>query len=198
MPKRQLRFLPNHYYHIYNRGAAQRSIFHGDRDYRHLLTLVKRFLERLDLSLLAYCLMPNHYHWLVRQNGRIPARLLPQKVWKSYANTFNHRYGRSGTLFEGRYKAKHVGNDTYLRHLCRYIHLNPVKDGVAAAPELWPYSNYLEWIGQRPGTLVDQEFIATFFGGAAAYRQDVEQEIIAAHPLPPILTYLQEGPHKEE
>jgi putative transposase len=72
---------------------------------------------------------------------------LPQLVFNSYGKAYNKRYDHSGTLFEGRYKAKHVDSDCYLRHLCRYIHANPVKDGLVEHLEEWPYSNYLEWNG---------------------------------------------------
>ncbi len=179
MPRRRTEFSQGHYYHIYNRGAAQGSIFRSDEDYRHLLALVKQLLPKLQLTMIAYCLMPNHYHWLVRQDGEAPVRLLAQKVWKSYANTFNHTYGRSGALFEDRYKAKPVADDAYLRQLCVYIHLNPIKDGFAAAPELWPYSNYPDWIGQRQGTLLDHNFINSYFGSAATYQQQIETHLAA-------------------
>jgi hypothetical protein len=72
-------------------------------------------------------------------------------------------FNRSGTLFEGRFKAIPVQNKRYLLHLCRYIHLNPFKHGIADDLSLWPWSNYHEWIGQRPGTLVDREFVAAHF-----------------------------------
>jgi putative transposase len=124
--------------------------------------------------LIAYCLMPNHYHWFVRQDGLMPVRLLAQKVWKSYANSFNHSHGRHGALFENRFQDLPVDEDDYRRTLCCYIHRNPVAANLAAAPGLWPYSNYLDCIGQRPGTLVDHAFIDTYFGGAAAYQRLIE------------------------
>ena len=185
MPRRRTTFTQGAYYHIYNRGAAQVSIFRGDEDYRYLLTLVKRLLTELQITMIAYCLLPNHYHWLVRQDGAVPVRLLAQRVWKSYANHFNNRYDRSGALFEDRYKAIPVTTDSYLRDLCLYIHTNPVKHGLVARPELWSYSNYLEWIGARQGRLLDQTLIATYSGSASAYQTQVET-YLAAHHFPPV------------
>ena len=80
-------------------------------------------------------------------------------------------YGHSVTLFEGRFHAKPVQTKSHLLHLCRYIHGNPVKDGLVTDPSDWPYSNYLEWIGERDGTLVDREFINNQFDSAEDYKK---------------------------
>ena len=142
--KDQISWQPGHYYHIYNRGARQLSIFREEDNYLLVLRLIKKYLHELNLSLIVYVLMPNHYHFLVQQLGKSAAGLLPQRVFNSYSKAYNKRYAHSGTLFEGRYKAKHVNSDPYLRHLCRYIHANPVKDGLVKHLEEWPYSNNLE------------------------------------------------------
>ncbi len=169
MPRRTLKFVQGGYYHIYNRGAGRQSIFRVDENYRYLLEMIGELLPTLQLTLIAYCLLPNHYHWLVRQDGEIPAGLLAQRVFNRYATSFNNRYGRKGTLFESRYKAKPVLTDDYLRQLCLYIHANPVRHGLAMTPDLWPYSNYPEWTGQRPGKLVDHDFVRTTVGSGSAY-----------------------------
>ena len=124
---------------------------------------------------IAYCLMPNHYHFLVRQNGEHRAGLLPQRVFNSYTKAFNKRYGRSGTLFEGNYKVLAVEEESHLLHLCRYIHANPVKDGLVADPADWPYSNYREWVGERDGTLVDWAFVRAHFDSPGRYREFVTE-----------------------
>jgi len=187
MPRRKLKFAQGAYYHIYNRGAARASIFHEAADYAAMLWTLKHYLPRLQLTLIAYCLMPNHYHWLVRQDGTFNAGLLPTRVCKSYANRFNHKYQRSGTLFESRFKAIPIDNDAYLRHLCRYIHANPVKDAIATAPELWPYSNYCDWIGHRAGTLVDHAFVATHFPNRHTCRRFVLDYLTGRDAMPQTL-----------
>ena len=80
-------------------------------------------------------------------------------------------YSHCGTLFEGRFRAKVVRSTSHLLHLCRYIHGNPVKDGMVVEPCAWPYSNYLEWIGERSGTLVDRGFTQEHFFNIDAYKQ---------------------------
>jgi putative transposase len=150
--------------------------------------VIKEVSKACQISMIAYSLLPNHYHWLARQDGQTPMRLLPQRVFGSYTLTFNHRYGRSGTLFGDRFRAKLVDSDEYLRHLCLYIHANPVRHGIAAAPELWPYSNYLEWIGARDGTLVDRDVIQNFFGDSERYRQCLVDYLAGAITLPTALS----------
>lgn len=173
MPRRNVQYAPGAYYHMYNRGARRQSICYGERDYLHLLGLVGKVARECQLSIIAYCLLPNHYHWLVRQEGVIDASVLPKRVFGSYSQSFNRWYQRSGTLFEGRVKVKPVTDDSYIRHLCRYIHVNPVRHAIADAPELWPYSNYAEWIGRRNGTLVDREFVDEWFPQPGAYERYV-------------------------
>lgn len=159
------------YYHIYNRGAHQMSIFREPKNYLFVLAKMKEYSREHQISVVAYSLMPTHYHILGRQDGESPAGKLPQSVFNSYTKAYNLMYGHSGTLFEGRFRAKPVQNSSHLLHLCRYIHGNPVKDGLVANPGDWLYSNYLEWIGERDGTLVDRNFIADQFGNAEEYKK---------------------------
>ncbi len=161
------------FYHFYNRGAHRRSIFCEEDNYIFVLRKMKHYCRKLALTLIAYCLMPNHYHWLIRQDGEHRAGLLPQRVFNSYTKAYNKRYDHSGTLFEGNYKVIHVQEEAHLLHLCRYIHANPVKDGLVARLTDWPYSNYPEWIGIREGTLVNRAFIRAYFETPDAYRRFV-------------------------
>ncbi|GAB4422496.1 MAG: hypothetical protein Kow002_11890 [Anaerolineales bacterium] len=93
--------------------------------------------------------------------------------FNSYSKAYNKRYQHSGTLFEDNYKVKPVVKSSHLLHLCRYIHGNPVKDGLVADPADWPYSNYLEWIGERKGSLFDPDFVRVNFLSKEAYRDFV-------------------------
>ena len=177
MPRRKISFIQGHYYHIYNRGAGRQAIFHENENYIYLLRLMKKVAFDLQITIIAYCLLPNHYHWLIRQDGLTSANQLPKRVFGSYAQAFNKRYQRSGTLFEGPFKAKHIHSDGYLYQLCAYIHRNPVKHGLTTTPEAWPYSNYLEWIGQRHGRLVDHKFINHMFPEPDEYINYVRDTI---------------------
>jgi REP element-mobilizing transposase RayT len=134
-------WLPEQYYHIYNRGARHGSIFREPTNYLFVIARTKQYAKALSVSVIAYCLMPNHYHFLVRQNGDTAAGLLPKRVFNSYTKAYNKRYEQSGTLFEHRYQVRAILNFTHLLHLCRYIHANPARDGLVADPADWPYSN---------------------------------------------------------
>jgi putative transposase len=159
------------YYHIYNRGISKSPIFREENNYLFVLRKIKEVCHENQLSMIAYCLEPNHYHFCARQDGDHPAGNLPQFVFNSYTKAYNKKYEHSGTLFEGRFRAKTIQNSSHLLHLCRYIHGNPVKDGLVANPADWPYSNYLEWIGERQGALVDHAFIQEQFGNTEEYKK---------------------------
>lgn len=177
-------YQPGHYYHIYNRGAHRESIFREADNYLFVLGKIKEYSRKFAVAIVAYCLLPNHFHFLLRQDGEHPAGLLPQRVFNSYVKAYNKRYGHSGTLFEGNFKPKPVTNENYLLHLCRYIHANPVKHGLVQSLDDWPYSNYSEWVGVRPGTLVDQAFINDFFPNRAQYAEFVTDYLRNRKVLP--------------
>jgi REP element-mobilizing transposase RayT len=159
------------HYHIYNRGARQVTIFREPTNYLFTISKLKKYSQAKGISILAYCLMPNHYHLLIRQDGEEAAGDLPQLVFNSYSKAYNKMYSHSGTLFEGRFRAKVIQTTSHLLHLCRYIHSNPVKDGIVAEPDDWPYSNYLEWIEERQGTLIDRNFVKEQFSHSAEYKK---------------------------
>jgi REP element-mobilizing transposase RayT len=174
-PRNQLiTWLPGNYYHLYNRGARRLIIFKESANYDYVIDKLTHYSERLSISSIAYCLMPNHYHFLVRQDGEHSAGLLPQRIFNAYAKSFNKRFQHSGTIFEGRYKAKHINSHAYLLHLCRYIHANPVRSGLVYQPEDWPFSDYVGWIG-RGGNAHDQPaFLKAHFSSASDYQDFVQ------------------------
>jgi len=146
---RKISFSDGEFYHIYNRGADKRNLFTSDHDYQRFLQslylanapeqFVVRDLVRLFPSVYeiekqselvaigAYCLMPNHFHLLVtpRVDGGITKFM--SKLMTGYSMYFNKKYERTGTLYEGPFKAKHASYDEYLKYLYAYIHLNPLK-----------------------------------------------------------------------
>jgi len=164
MPKRP-NFAPGQIYHLYNRGAHRVSIFREKANYDYLLYTIKSYSCELKISILAYVLMPNHYHLLVRQDSDTRAGALCQRVFNRYSKAYNKRYHHSSTLFEGPYEAKGVETERHLCSACIYIHANPVKDGFVTHPKMWTYSNYREWIGTRKGTLYDPTIVQTYFHG---------------------------------
>jgi putative transposase len=133
------------------------------------------------MNVVAYCLMPTHYHVLgmIKQTPEVSktsdasshVSLAMQKFLISYTKAINKRFNRVGALFQGQFQAKPVTSNAHLLNLCVYIHANPVKDGLVTLPENWIYSNYLEWLGERNGPLVDRSFIQEHFGTPEEYRQ---------------------------
>ena len=190
MPTKRPEYLPGHFYHFYNRGAHRISIFREDDNYLFVLRKMKEYCRSLALTPITYCLLPNHYHFLIRQDGENRAGLLPQRVLNSYSKAYNKRYEHSGTLFEGNYRVTLVENEAHLLHLCRYIHANPVKHGLVADLMEWPYSNYLEWIGERNGTLVDRDFVRKRFASPQSYQEFVLDYLVERKLPKELETYL--------
>jgi len=173
---RKVKFIKNNYYHIYNRGCNKENIFIGDENYIYLLRKIIKYKDEFNISVIAYCLMPNHYHFLLRQDSEVLISDFMQRVFNSYTKAINKKYGRSGTLFEGKYQAIHIDKENYLIHLCRYIHRNPIEAKLVSNISEWKYSNYLDWLGMRKGKLVDKNFILDRFGSANNYKKFIEDE----------------------
>jgi len=171
------------FYHIYNRGVEKRDIFLDEQDYKVFLGYMKFYLEDDDLQgqalqevkvspskisknyhdqidLLAYCLMPNHFHFFVSQStGRAIAEFMQSLVLK-YVMYFNKKYKRVGGLFQSRYKTVLISNESQFVYISKYIHRNP-KDILPAGPgpaglRDYRYSSYGNYLG-----LVKQKWIKT-------------------------------------
>lgn len=140
-------------YHVYNRGNRNQVVFREARDYLHALRKLRQAIERNGVELVAYCLMPNHYHLLARpltDKGLSEA----MRAWvTSVSKTANKKYGLVGHMFQDKFKAKRVASPDYVVHVARHIHLNPVAAGLAARAEDWPYSSYPDTVGLRAGNL---------------------------------------------
>ncbi len=169
MPRRQVEFRAGHYYHLYNRGNNRQTIFFEQENYLFFLRqLSKYFLPEL-VDIIAYCLMPNHYHLLVHLKvDDLPSIMQPFAL--SYTKAINKRCRRVGALFQGRFKAVLVDRDEYLVHLSRYIHLNPVMAGLAPRAEDWEFSSYRDYIGLRRGALPVPAIVLDQFSSPEAYR----------------------------
>ena len=173
MARRKVNFLGGHYYHIYNRGSNRELIFRESENYKFLLSRVKDYSSRFKIAVIAYCLMPNHYHFLLRQDGLDSISLFIQRTFNSYSKAFNKAYQRTGTLLEGPFKSIHIEKENHLIHLCRYIHRNPLEAGLVTNLDDWLYSNYLEWVGKRAGTLYDEKFVREQFTNPDEYKEFV-------------------------
>ena len=173
MAKRNVKFLKGKYFHIYNRGANKKKIFFEEENYFYLIKKVKHYLKKYEFSVIAYCLMPNHYHFVLRQDGDTALNIPIAFLFNGYTKAVNKKYNRTGTMFEGPFKSVEVEDVNYLLELCRYIHRNPVDDGLVDQIEDWKFSNYLEWTGKRNGSLVDLKLRNKYFIDESKYESYV-------------------------
>lgn len=171
-----MQYEPGHYYHAYNRGNNKRTLFYEETNYHYLIRLFEQNVKRFQVTLIAYCLMPNHYHLLLRQDNDIPLSRFIQSTFQSYAQAFNKRYHQSGKLFENPRDPKIIDDENYLFQVCRYIHRNPLDADLVKNLADWSYSNYPEFIGVRSDTLYPEELVTEWFPTPEGYRQFVEDD----------------------
>ena len=133
-------------YHLTARGDRREAIYEDDADRQSFLNVLAEVVERYHWVCHAFCLMTNHYHLVVETvEGNLSAGM--RHLNGVYTQASNRRHGRTGHLFQGRFKAILVDRDAYLLALCRYVVLNPVRAGMVDEPEQWPWSSYRAMIG---------------------------------------------------
>lgn len=183
-------------YHIFNRGVDKRTVFQDEQDYRLFLyylyiyvTPLEKVLRRYhdlpirlfnknvakQVDLLAYCLMPNHFHLLAEAKERGGISQFMKQLSNAYTHYFNHKYKRAGSLFEGAFKSVHIPTDELLMHTSRYIHLNPVVTGLTKEPE-YQWSSYKEYIDETPTKLCHTKTILNLFPSVYAYKKFVHDQ----------------------
>ena len=140
---------PGAVYHVTARGDRREPIFFDDDDRHALLEVVAQALSRFDAEALSYCLMGNHYHFVLHtRQGNLS--LLMRHINGVYTQAFNRRHKKVGHLFQGRFKAILVDRDAYLLEVCRYVDLNPVRARMVKKPEAWAWSSYRAHVGLAP------------------------------------------------
>jgi REP element-mobilizing transposase RayT len=155
---------PGAFYHVLNRGNNQEEIFLNDRDRQKFLEYLGKAHERFSIIIHTYCLMSNHFHLLVETPEPNLSRAM-QWINVSYATYFNRKHGRHGHLFQGRFKAILIDADEYLKHLSRYIHLNPVRAKMVADPSNYRWSSYFAYISkERNPQFLETDRLLSNFG----------------------------------
>ncbi len=142
-----------------------------------LLDLMGKNRERYHITIVAYCLIPNHYHFLLKQDGSASPSLFIQTLFNTFVQKMNKKYHREGTLFKGSVQSREIEKQDYLFHLCRYIHANPVKHKLVSDPADWEYSNYREYLNIRKGKLYDEAFFNDSFQLPAEYKEWVNEYV---------------------
>jgi putative transposase len=180
---------PGAFYHVTSRGNEKKDVFKSRRDRERFLEYLASATQRYGAVIHAYCLMSNHYHLLLETPAGNLSQIM-QHINSAYTTYFNVKRKRAGHLFQGRYKAILVEADEYATELSRYIHLNPVRAGIAAKPEDYSWSSYRSYIGYSPAPeWLKREFIFGYFGKRAAdamkkYRTFVEELLGAEYDSP--------------
>jgi REP element-mobilizing transposase RayT len=179
---------PGALYHVTSRGDRRSNIFHDETDRLVWLQMLGDVCGQSNYAVHAFCQMGNHYHLLVETvDGGLSRGM--QQLNSVYSQYFNRRHDLVGHVFQGRYKAILVQKETYLLELARYIVLNPVRAGVVAEPEDWPWSSYRLTLGDAPPPAwLETQFTLKKFGddvtqATAAYRRFVLSGIGIATPL---------------
>ncbi|MFH1612067.1 MAG: transposase [bacterium] len=147
------------YYHIFNRGNRQQDIFLEDKDYLDYLNRIRQAKEKYKIATICYCLMPNHFHLLVRQDSDIMIAKFMASVHTGYAMYFNRKYNKVGHLFQGKYKQKHIDTDDYILGVSSYIHTNPYVGGLTDNLEDYQWSSYPDYVSKRKGTLCEKDIV---------------------------------------
>jgi REP element-mobilizing transposase RayT len=152
----------SHYYHIYNRGNNRSDIFFEQDNYLYFLKLLKNHIEP-NCSVFCYCLLPNHFHLLLRINDELenPSQQFSNLI-NAYTKAINLKYNRTGSVFQKPFKRIKILNEDYLKALVLYIHLNPEHHDICDDFSNYPYSSYKSIKSKLPTKLKRDEVISWF------------------------------------
>lgn len=175
---------PDTFYHVYNRGHNKDTLYEDPEDYTFFEFLLERCFGPRQLKaqdgrlypwfgdkivLRAFCLMPNHFHLLLRQyEDESAVSRAMQSLATTYSMYFNKKYKKRGSIFESAFKASPILNDSYLQHITRYIHLNP-KDYAT-----WEHSSYADYLGRGSHSWVNCSEMLDLFDNLEQYKQFVD------------------------
>jgi putative transposase len=204
MPARTTVFATNEIYHILNRGVASQPIFKTPSEYKRFVDLIDYYSyinipvsfssffrlakqdreniinkirkeNQVQIEIYSYCLMPNHFHFLLKQIGTKGIQRTFSKVQNAYAKYFNIKNERVGPIFQSRFKAVHIDNDEVFLHVSRYIHLNPSTSYLVEPENLrfYKWSSYTNYLGESSFPIVNTKMILKMIGGKEAYQKFV-------------------------
>lgn len=190
MSKYTERFYPEGFYHIYSHAVGSDNLYRSEENYKFFLRQYTRYINPV-CGTYAYCLMPNHFHFLIKINEENDLIDYAENVKKfqtdkwnphefvmqqfsnflnSYAKAFNKRYKRRGALFVDYIRSKRINSDRYLLQLVQYIHFNPVKHGFCKKPIEWAYCSY-ETMRNTKFSLLKRAELLELFGGIRGFDE---------------------------
>jgi putative transposase len=205
--QRKIIFSEGEYYHIYNRGVEKRIIFLDKADYERFLILLNVansneavHIQKMDESthisqgpsltdIGAFCLMPNHFHILLKEKTEGGITKFMSKLTTGYSMYFNKRYERKGSLFQGLFQAQHADSDNYLKYLFSYIHLNPVKliqsdwkergieniNGTKKYLNDYKYSSFVDYMGvkRKENNILNTKAFPEYFESVEDFQNNI-------------------------
>lgn len=203
MPSRAIPFINGQIYHVYNRGTEKRRIFESQRDYQRFLKtlnyyhfkgpkpkfsqfspngLFKPDLSKKIVEILTFCLMPNHFHLLLKQVRDGGITELVSKLSNSYTKYFNIKHSRTGLLLQGEFKSVLIESGEQLIHVSRYIHLNPIASFLVRDLNDYQWSSYKEYVNNSNG-FCSKDDILGFFKSTESYQQFCLDQVSYAQSL---------------
>lgn len=203
MPHRTTPLVTEEIYHVFNRSVAKQHIFITNRDYQRAMETINfyRFsnlplsfshyerlakeikamilenmqtIDKKQISILAYCLMPNHLHLQLQQKAKDGIHNFMRNLQNSYAKYFNTKRDRSGALFQSMFKAVRIESDEQLVHVARYIHLNPLTSYIITNPnelERYPWCSFKDYLRNDTNSIVDKETVLEYFKSPADFKK---------------------------
>lgn len=172
--------LPGLPHHVVQRGNNRQAIFVDAVDYETMLTLLTEQSQKFRVAVHAYVLMGNHLHLLATPQTADGLPLMMQAVGRSYVRCFNNRHGRSGTLWEGRYRSTVLQPERHLLACMVYIDLNPVRGGLVAQPADYPWSSHAACLGLRADRLVTPHALFWALGNTPFAREAAYAALVQA------------------
>lgn len=146
-------------YHVIVKGIDDQDIFYDDQDRRYFLKQILNLKKEINYDVYSYCLMTNHIHMVIKSEAKVLSKIM-QSLMIRYVYYFNSRYERSGTLVQNRFKSKCVENQKYFLEVCRYIHRNPEKAGMAKTQN-YKWSSYQEYLGEEK--IINKKVLLHYF-----------------------------------
>jgi putative transposase len=172
--------VPGYPHHIIQRGNNRQAIFASPADYQFLLDLLEENAKKFDVAIHAYVLMGNHFHLLATPETADGLPKMMQAVGRRYVRHFNDAQGRSGTLWEGRYKSTLIQTERYLLACMAYIDLNPVRAGLVAQARDYAWSSHAHYIGQRADRLITPHALYWALGNTPFAREAAYAALVQA------------------
>lgn len=196
MPRRQTPFITGEFYHIFNRSIYRQPIFKRKNDVERFIQVMiyyaqispsikfsyyklnrdkyKTDLNNRIVTLISYCIMPNHFHISIKQEKDKGIQIFMQKALNSYSHYYRIKYHEKGPLFESVFRSIHVETDEQLLHLSRYHHLNPVSSGLIKDPSAYPFSSYRQYLElEEKIGIIDFSYILSHFSSIEKYKDFV-------------------------